>query len=631
MGGFLDALAGLTSGAGAAAGPYRDRENEHKFKVWETGKAGLIDDLHQAALRNEDPAVGVAIIKLINKIHSSMPGDDPLPNLKEAERILSLHKSTDQLLTPPPTPTGPGSSVGTVPGQPVAKPEQAKQPPLAGLMGGGAPQQQPQSDPTAMPASSPVQGGPMPDVQLNPLQRMRQSQIPFVPPMLWQQAQPYLQAEQEQATHRANAEFDRQQKMDALKLLEPMLTDLPAPVRAGYQAQAYGLNPVNLPASSYTRDLVGSDVSGSSAPTGQLDTAGNPIEKDGHYRVEHDRSTGKDLWQKINHNMRLVTLRDGTQVFTDNTVAGNAGGAVSPSQVTPHSVTLSDGTVGFQTAIGAQEGTAPVATGGINTAMVPTVSNREAIRRTTDENGNPVDVVVNLSSSSGKRTTKSTQGGGVGKPIELSTLPNASSSTTPPTSGGVEKTPEGQKIIARPGLTAKQLMDLDVDNAAMDQTIKRMEGIKARLPLLANMLSAKKIELNMDAHGSFAGDALRRLLPMSSEEAKLTSDFIAMMEDINKIRGAFGATSFRGPEAFAAMIAQAGRPGANPEVTAQQVNNTLETLKSIRREKAKARAAGRTGGGGGKVRMSSPDGSETIDVDAKDVAHYESLGAKRVQ
>jgi hypothetical protein len=59
------------------------------------------------------------------------------------------------------------------------------------------------------------------------------------------------------------------------------------------------------------------------------------------------------------------------------------------------------------------------------------------------------------------------------------------------------------------------------------------------------------------------------------------------MEDINKLRQPLGNAGFRGPEAFMALIAQAGRPGANPKVTEETLKNTIQMLNVIRAEKAK--------------------------------------------
>ena len=70
--------------------------------------------------------------------------------------------------------------------------------------------------------------------------------------------------------------------------------------------------------------------------------------------------------------------------------------------------------------------------------------------------------------------------------------------------------------------------------------------MKANLPLLSNVISAKKIQFEREPTDGFIHGIINRELPMTDEEAQMAADLQSLAEHINTLRGPLGATGFRG-------------------------------------------------------------------------------------
>jgi hypothetical protein len=242
---------------------------------------------------------------------------------------------------------------------------------------------------------------------------------------------------------------------------------------------------------------------------------------------------------------------------------GGVPGLMQPEYSRPLKVNTDTGRVGLITPMQAMSGSKPMdIPGTVNPGMLSTFSETPHSFTVPDGYGNPTQVVQNLRSVRGKVLPG--QEGGAGAAA-------------------------GQTVIGQKTLTPLQATNQAVDVKTLDQTIDRFKGIMQRIPMLQSLLASQKIQFNMDPNsGAFNWrDLVKRTVPLTDEEAKLTADFAAAMEDINKLRQPLGNAGFRGPEAFMALIAQAGRPGANPKVTEETLKNTIQMLNVIRAEKAK--------------------------------------------
>jgi len=643
MGGFFAGLGSALAGAGEQAGPFRDKENASRLRIWETTKANLLRSAEDLAQNATDPVLRSRVAEFYAKLNKTVPGDKNQGKLlQDFQDLHSFHPDLGPLFKQPevpmgPGPAAPGSQPGSLQPQPQAAPPQSGKQDLSGNFASllapqaQAPAPAPSGPPAppiaAQPTSGPTQSGscamsPMPS--LSPLpqgsgstthDRLMASGI--VTPRQWQVAQPIIEEELKQTAQK------RHEQEIQTYLNSPEGKLLPDIQRGQLGAMAHGATLPNLPVSMMTPKLMSNNVGGHTAPAGQADLFGNPVDPKKNYRVEQSPMNGQPIWIPNDQPGQLVYGADGQAMLLDrrgNETAPVGGVAPVPtSYLTPRFGTTTNGQMGVTNAADIKSGKAPTASPFINTGLLPTINNTQVLATTTDKDGNQVQVMVPKSSTS----SKGLPGKQAGPAVASAGAARGGGGATalPP-----DVTPEGQKIVTRKGLTPSQAMNLDVDLGTLDQTIDRMKSIQKRLPLLASLFTAKKIEFNTDAHGGIVSDSLRRLAPLSDEEAGLAADFISTMEDINKIRQPLGAAGFRGPEAFAALIAQAGRPGANPKVTSEVINNTLQIMNRIRAEKAKART-GRSGAVTGKVTMIAPNG-ETMPVDASQVEHYKSLGAK---
>jgi hypothetical protein len=154
-----------------------------------------------------------------------------------------------------------------------------------------------------------------------------------------------------------------------------------------------------------------------------------------------------------------------------------------------------------------------------------------------------------------------------------------------PNAGGA-----GGTIASEPkGLPVKTKMDTIVGVNATDHAILPMQRMLDNLDVLSNPAIAAAIHFQADPNtGNITSYISGHALDGNPKAQQFAADVIAATEDINKIRGAFGATAFRGHDAFQAMIAQAGagRLLVNPNVLKATLTKSIWDLQAMRDEQA---------------------------------------------
>lgn len=148
----------------------------------------------------------------------------------------------------------------------------------------------------------------------------------------------------------------------------------------------------------------------------------------------------------------------------------------------------------------------------------------------------------------------------------------------------------GRTLASQPkGLPPKTKMDTTVGVNATDHAILPMQRMLDNLDILSNPAVAASISFQADPNtGNITSYLTGHALDGNPRAQQFAADVIAATEDINKIRGAFGATAFRGHDAFQAMIAQAGagRLLVNPGVLKATLSKSIWDLQAMRDEQA---------------------------------------------
>lgn len=158
---------------------------------------------------------------------------------------------------------------------------------------------------------------------------------------------------------------------------------------------------------------------------------------------------------------------------------------------------------------------------------------------------------------------------------------------------------EGTTIM--PKMSASTTANTEAQVAALDNSITLIQNVRKNLPVLNSMISAGKISMAISPDTKEL--VISRLADLSPKEEELAADFQSLSEHINTLRGPLGATGFRGPEAFQALMSQRGRLLADPKITDRVLQTTLSSMQKIKQAKAKylpGAEAGSQGGGGGK-------------------------------
>src|ERR1041385_2286371 len=423
-----------------------------------------------------------------------------------------------------------------------------------------------------------------------------------VPPALRKAVEPELRAEAENRAKLQEAQMMAEytlnqlgpQRMAVLKQSIPGFDKLPPMMQAQVALDAYGMKAPSMPFSLGIPRMLSTGTLGAQAPEGQMDVYGRPISPGDLYRIEEVPLTGEHQWVPIKPNIGTEPTAGGGYE-TVNRYTGkklnDLEGATNFGALAPVNTGVNgEGKNVYQRKIdliapnlNAGGGVGAVIGRGTNLAALPSQTMRTI--QTTDAEGNPVTVlqpVVGGKILPGRGgAVGAGGGGGVGTGTGTPTI------GAPTVSVSADRTPEGQKIVGRKGLTPLQMMSRDVDVGTLDITRQRFQNIMRNLPLLNSLISAEKIHMQTDPQMGIVKAFINRNVPLSKEEAELAADFQTAMEDINKLRQPLGATGFRGPEAFAALIAQAGNPRANPEVTKGVIQRTLQSLNRIRDAKGK--------------------------------------------
>lgn len=282
-------------------------------------------------------------------------------------------------------------------------------------------------------------------------------------------------------------------------------------------------------------------MAGSALPSGTVDAFGNPADAGKQYRVQVNPETGTPAYYP-----EIGTTKAGVEVAPDGKSASKVIRDAQGNEVSRSAIAL------------------PASYANRTTSSTHT--------QYIDVGGQKVPVQVGSSStrgvslpgaggaSAGGGSTRPSSGGSAGRSLPA-----------PPRATGLTK-----------GLNPKQQMDIEQKAGALDNTIEIGRRIQADLPMLANVLTAKKIQFETEPTTGFIHGIINRSLPMSPQEAQAAGDLQSMAEHINTLRGPLGATGFRGADAFKNLLAQGGSAMQNPEVTGRVLENTLKALETQR-------------------------------------------------
>lgn len=551
--------------------------NEHMAQAMET--------LAQTAKPEYQPDY----LQLAAKYRMLKPGQKPskdmdpravmirqLDTTKQAQALAAAHEAevqrrVGQVIQQPPGPAqqGGGSQSNALPAPP---------PGMAGLPDQNDPQAQPAAPPQAQSAAGPAGLPPPPQaaaalpgvtpgvtqadgsaIPNTPSAGFSNGQLPPPPSSNGQVLTQYtpqerlaMQAQAEQMKYGAQnaAELDRAQKLAAFQRdqRKQVVADLKASgVKLAPRIEAQILSgqsiaperaPVNIPGL----------VTGSSLPAGTMDAFGNAADPAKQYRIQHDVESGN-----TNYYPEIGSTKKSIQVSPDgknaNMITMDAAGKVVSS--TPVAVPASY---------------LPKTTSSSKTQYI-------------DVGGEKVPVQVGSSSTRGV------------------SMPSGASSVASPSGSGSPTARPSSKTLAPPpgsqgggsqtgsltkGLGPKQQMDAELKAGALDNTIDLVKNVQTNLPLLNNILTAKKIQFEADPATGFIHGVINRSLPMTPQEAQLAGNLQSLAEHINTLRGPLGATGFRGADAFRNLMAQGGSAMQNPQVVAQVLGSTMKALQTQR-------------------------------------------------
>lgn len=196
------------------------------------------------------------------------------------------------------------------------------------------------------------------------------------------------------------------------------------------------------------------------------------------------------------------------------------------------------------------------------------------------------------------RTTRKIGPGTAAPPPVQQTAPPSGQGSSGPAEGGNSSTRAMGRIVGGKSMSPKELEAARQQYRLLENTQDLVSRIHDKVPMLENLITAGKIKF-ATAHDNDASGVGRLLLTraggLTKDEEGLAADMISMTENINLLRGPLGATGFRGPEAFQALIGQAaGSPLREPGITRAILRNTMNHLLSNYSAKAES-LAGRNG------------------------------------
>jgi hypothetical protein len=318
------------------------------------------------------------------------------------------------------------------------------------------------------------------------------------------------------------------------------------------------------------------------------DGVGNyqPINQDGHWGWMHiapqtvmaDTADGKGLFNKLSgqqvaplpgsvHRAQFVPGPNGMLLATNPFGAYMNNGGVVPNAVSPPTAaTISTGPRPVQTVDPATR--LPV------TTFVPMTT----IHQKVGQGSVPAPA------------------GSAGPAGSVNRVPNPGSSNngttqSPPAPRPLSQnngTPPGSMTFSKASMSPQQLVTEQQKLKQYDIALERMQDLRGRLAALdaqhpgalSSLMQDAKLKEMANPDPGYVRGLINRLLPNDPNTTKIVSDYMTMMEDINQIRSATGATSFKGPEAFQAMLTQRGNFMSNPKVALEVMDNTIGILNS---------------------------------------------------
>jgi hypothetical protein len=424
MGGFLAALGGFGQGVG--------HYGEQMRGILESRRHDLAATIGQMHATESDPNTALALMKIQTGLHAG----DPIGKLTVDFNNLmqKRQKDMDALQSvigngpPPPAKPAPGPTpIGSPAGQggnmlaPLPQMPQMDQTPVNALPPIGqasAPWFPPQAAPAAQAAASPVQGGSSPQGSSAPPPQLPAAMPPPAEPHYRSRADiynsmyhdPRYTAPANRRWMEANAEhesqisdqfqheqdlrtYDRSQRdaVFAEVKASPDFAALPAQTRLQWKAWVVsgGAPPTIAPSLFTPFNTPGIVPLNEVDPKDRVDRDGKPLDPSVTAgRKQTDKLTNKSWFVPSfgptvtgagPNGLEAVSRLPGPLTASDGSPLLPSAGA------TPKTVTLADGTTGFQTAAGANAGKAPVATGGVNPAMQTT---QRGTVQTLDAEGN---------------------------------------------------------------------------------------------------------------------------------------------------------------------------------------------------------------------------------------------------
>lgn len=131
-------------------------------------------------------------------------------------------------------------------------------------------------------------------------------------------------------------------------------------------------------------------------------------------------------------------------------------------------------------------------------------------------------------------------------------------------------------IVGGKSLSPEENIALDKGYRADGNAEDLISRVQANLPILNGMLSSGRIQLATLPNG--IAQVIGRAENLSPQESQMAADMEGLAEHINRIRGALGATGFRGHDAFTAMMSQKGNLLADPQITSRILDSTKRVI-----------------------------------------------------
>ena len=158
------------------------------------------------------------------------------------------------------------------------------------------------------------------------------------------------------------------------------------------------------------------------------------------------------------------------------------------------------------------------------------------------------------------------QAASIGQPVGAPTAPVQGKQAAPPTSTPAAGT---GPVIGGRGLSPKEKQDTEARYESFGQALDRFVDVMETIndPAFNFNSFTKRViaQSKIDAHSPLR-IIIANVAPSTPQEQKFAAAMIALSEDVNLLRAVYNATGFRGPEAFAQLLAQRGNVLGDPEI-----------------------------------------------------------------